>query len=164
MKKILTAALALLLSLAAFAATNYNHVVVITLKDGSTAQHLFAHNPTSYFDNAGRMYLGTSSENGVNSYAYEVENIESITYKSDRTNSIADIEASSTATFAFDGDNLVLAGFSPKAPVALYNLAGLVLFAGSADENGQASIALGDLQPGTYIATAGSQSFKFIKK
>lgn len=165
MKKIFMAAMALVVSAAASAVTNYNHAVVINLKDGTTAKHLFSTNPQMIFDGA-TMYLGVTNEDATTaSYAFQLDDIDAITYSSEAGSmGIGDVEASSTATIAFDGDRLVCAGFAPAAPVALYSVGGMQLYAGAADNDGHASIDLSQLQAGTYVAAVGSKSFKFIKK
>lgn len=84
-----------------------------------------------------------------------------LSYKSGTPTAIEEV-----SVFTFNGivgGNLSISGLENGTPVQVFDLTGKALASTTAAE-GQASINVSSFRPGVYIARAGRQSIKFIKK
>lgn len=66
--------------------------------------------------------------------------------------------------FTFSGTQVIIEGLAPQSKVAVFAADGKLWKQGSADANGKATLALGELTKGVYVVKTNKVSYKIVKK
>lgn len=159
MKKSIMALAAAMLSLAAGAVVPATHTLILTKKSGETVEYKFSEEPAATFsDTDMNITLALTGQK----VSYPMAEVASLTV-TPRILGAEDAVATSGTSFTFDAGCIRCAGLAPGSPVALYTIGGTLVFSSQADIDGEATVAVSSLSAGTYVVSAGNESFKFFK-
>lgn len=159
MKKIFTAACALLIAGTAMAAIPYKHFVVIMKTSGDKVEHAFTEDPVATFEGAEMIMTVNHGEEKFN---YPMADVKSITIRSEY-DAVESVESSVSQSVAYDGETIRVSGIQAGAAVSVYSLDGKLMISAKADADGAASFSVAALPSGAYIVRAANNTFKFIK-
>ena len=146
----------LLLMLFAAGASSFAHnVLVVAMRDGSSAKFMLESKPKITF--TGDVMKIVSSASSMEFVRSDVRNYH---FDSEAT---AVNEAVADSNVAIEGNVLVVSGVAENMPVTVYSSAGVVVKQTVAID-GSCSISLDDLAAGLYIVTFNNLTFKFLKR
>ncbi len=129
----------------------------ITTKAGEAVTFRFTLDPVITFSGTDLVLTDINDD----SVSMPMAQIASMTFVGDMT-SVATV-GSDAVTFSLAGGLLSAEGLKAGSTLTIHDMKGALLLSVSADENGRAEAAVGNLAKGVYAVSAAGHSFKFIK-
>ena len=146
----------LLLMLFAAGASSFAHnILVVAMRDGSSAKFMLESKPKITF--VGDVMKIVSSGSSMEFIRSDVKN-----YHFDSEGTAVN-ETVAESNVSFEGNVLVVSGVAENMPVTVYSSAGVVVKQ-TVVIDGSCSISLDDLATGLYIVTFNNMTFKFLKR
>ena len=160
MKKHIFAALTAL-ALAPFvsikAETSYS--LLVNTADGNTVEYDFEYLPVATFE--GDVMIITD-DRSIEGTRFAMDNVVNMTIKTVDTG-VASIEGDNHIKVSLVNDIISVSGLEAGAKLMVYDAAGKTLVSATAAQDGTASISIGNLGKGVFVASMPNYSFKFIR-
>lgn len=162
MKKYIFAALiALALAPCASIKAGTSYSLFVTTAEGNTVEYDFEYLPVVTFE--GDEMVITDDRN-VKGTRYAIDNIVSMTVKSDTDPSVVNnIAEDGHIKVSVTDEVLTVSGLEADSRLAVYDAAGKTVASAAADQYGTAQLKIGNLGKGVFVATMPNYSFKFIR-
>lgn len=145
---------------AAFSASalEYNHSVLINCTDGTILEYKFNDCPVAFVDGDKVNIAVAVTQEQV---SIPMANITNLTFN--KVSGVESVKDDARISFGITRETLDVAGLEPSARVTVYDVAGVMRVQGICGADGCVTIAIGDLDSGVYVVSAGDKSFKFIR-
>ena len=147
--------LLLLMLFAAGASAFAHNVLVVAMRDGSSAKFMLESKPKITFVGAVMKIVASGS-----SMEFVRSDVRNYHFDSETT---AVTETVADSNVAIEGNVLVVSGVADDMAVTVYSSGGVVVKQSTAID-GSCSISLDDLATGLYIVTFNNMTFKFLKR
>lgn len=157
MKKLSILTIVLLLLTAGIVTAKATDSIILWRSNGEKITINFSERPKLTFGK-GEIKITTNNHE----VAYPAEEVLRCTYESTSSN-IEHINAGTTPTLSFAGNNVIISGLSAASPVAVYNTAGQMLCSQQADSSGKTQVDITSLPSGVYIIKTSVGNFKIRK-
>lgn len=160
MKKILISLFAAASMAFAYAAETLDYTLLVQLKDGNNVEFLFSSTPVATFEE-GEMTV--TCNGGADSEKFIIPNVERMTVESTLSGITQTDTKGANPSFGILNGKLIAAGLGAMSDLKIYSADGKLITSARCNAEGRTEIAIDRLTKGTYIASTGNYSFKFIK-